>query len=302
MAVSPLQWSAALLDRVYPMPTPRAKRPFSEENLQAMLIRVLRPLVKLALSSGLGFPAFSAVLRRLYIEVAENDFALANKQQTDSRISLLTGIHRKDVSRLRGEPLSEAALPPAVSQTGRVIARWLADPTYCDENGKPLPLPRTAPDDAPSFERLVTEVTRDVHPRAVLDEWLDRGTALIDAEGRVTLDVASVVPSAADDARRHYFTRNLHDHALAAVTNVLSDSPPHLERAVHYDRISPELAARLDGMAREETMAMLLKLNKIAHQLVQQDPGGDGRWITGVYVMNETVAPDAPTGAGEGKP
>jgi len=33
--------------------------------------------------------------------VAERDFALSFKQPTDSRISLLTGIHRKEVARLR---------------------------------------------------------------------------------------------------------------------------------------------------------------------------------------------------------
>ncbi|MHC2570219.1 hypothetical protein ACVMH6_002547 [Rhizobium leguminosarum] len=99
------------------MSKPRAKLPFSEETLQAMLIRVLRPLVKLALASGFNFTAFSTVLRRLYIEVAEKEFALPNKQQTDSRISLLTGIHRKDVNRLRGQALTASFLTVGVSQT-----------------------------------------------------------------------------------------------------------------------------------------------------------------------------------------
>ncbi len=36
-----------------------------------------------------------------------------------------------------------------------------------------LPLPRSGP--APSFDSLVASVTRDVRPRAVLDEWVSQG-------------------------------------------------------------------------------------------------------------------------------
>lgn len=271
----------------------RQKPPFSEDTLQNTLIRVLRPLVKLSLASGLNFTAFSAILRRLFIEVAEDDFALPAKQQTDSRISLLTGIHRKDVSRLRGQRVTVASLPAAVSQTARIIALWLADPRYCEEDGQAKPLPRTAQEDQPSFELLVSEVTRDFHPRAVLDEWLDRGIATIDDNDQVHLDPTSIVPKAADEARRHYFTRNLHDHAMAAVSNVLNDPPPYFERAVHYDRISASLAAELDELSRQESMAMLLRLNRIAHQAIQNDAGGDSRWITGIYVLNQTGETEA---------
>lgn len=34
-------------------------------------------------------------------------------------------------------------------------------------------------------------------------------------------------------------------------------------------------------------MALLLKLNKIAHQAIKDDLGGNSRWIAGLYVMTE---------------
>ncbi|PDS74812.1 DUF6502 family protein [Rhizobium sp. L43] len=274
------------------MSKPRAKLPFSEETLQAMLVRVLRPLVKLALASGFNFTAFSVVLRRLYIEVAEKEFALPNKQQTDSRISLLTGIHRKDVNRLRGVVLDPSFLTVGVSQTSRILARWLADPLYCDAEDRPSALPRTSSDGGPSFESLVSDITKDVHPRSILDDWLDRGVVIVDENGWVRLNLASIVPNAGDEARRHYFTRNLRDHVQASVMNLMNDPPPYFERAVHYDGMSPDLAARLDEIARAEGMALLLKLNKIAHQAIKDDPGGNSRWISGVYVMTEERGAD----------
>jgi hypothetical protein len=69
--------------------------------------------------------------------------------------------------------------------------------------------------------------------------------------------------------------------------NLMNEPPPYFERAVHYDGISPALAARLDEIARQEGMALLLKLNKIAHQAIKDDLGGNSRWIAGLYVMTE---------------
>lgn len=265
----------------------RPPAPFSEDALQRTLRRVLRPLVRLALASGLTFPALSALLRRLFIDVAEKEFAIPGKPQTDSRISLITGIHRKDVSRLRSGEMPMPALPAPVSRTSRIVARWLADPRYCDRNGVPLPLPRIAPAGEASFESLVGDVTRDLHPRAVLDEWCERGIASLDAEDRVHLGAAAIVPGAGDEVRRHYFTRNLHDHMVVSVENMLASTPPFFERAVHYNNLSPELAARLEAASREEAMQMLLRLNRLANEAVGRDAGGGARWSAGVYIFRK---------------
>jgi len=254
--------------------------------------------VRLCLASGLNFVAFCALMRRLFIEVAEQDFALQDKKQTDSRISLLTGIHRKDVSRLRTSELTVESLPAPASRTSRIIARWLADPRACDEAGIAKALPRVSSDGDFSFESLVADVTRDVHPRAVLDEWVDRGLAIIDDQDRVHLSAASLISNADAETQRHYFTRNLHDHAAAAVENILADAPPFFERAVHYNNISEALAERLDKASREEAMAMLLRLNRLANRAIEGDPGGDRRWIAGVYVMQAQDSPVEPA-AGE---
>ncbi|MDM9623045.1 DUF6502 family protein [Rhizobium sp. S96] len=271
----------------------RPKPPFSEDALQRAVFRVLRPLVRLCLASGLNYVAFSALMRRLFIDVAEKDFALPDKQQTDSRISLLTGIHRKDVSRLRESSLSVDSLPAPASRTSRIVARWLADPRCCDETGVPKALPRVSSNGEFSFENLVGEVTKDLHARAVLDEWLDRGLAVLDENDHVQLRVDSLVSSADTQTRQHYFTRNLHDHAAAAVENMLAEVPPFFERAVHYNNISDALAKRLEAAGREEAMSMLLRLNRMANQALETDAGGDHRWIAGVYMFQ--AEDDQPT-------
>src|SRR4028119_35271 len=125
------------------------RRPLEPANLQAPLARLLRPLVRLLIRSGITFPAVTELLRELYVNVAEHDFALPDKEQTDSRVSLLTGIHRKEVRRLRGAGAPAHTGPATVARTSRILARWLADPAFTDRGGRPLPPRRgAAPSDA----------------------------------------------------------------------------------------------------------------------------------------------------------
>ena len=265
-------------------------------GLHAPLARLLRPLVRLLVARGITFPALTDLLRELYVNVAEYDFALPGKEQTDSRVSLLTGIHRKEVRRLRGAGAPVSVVPAVVSRTSRIIARWIADPAFTDPQGQPLPLPRTADAGAPSFEALVSGVTRDLRPRAVLDEWLDRGLAFLDAQDRIVLAEAAYVPRGDGSAepQLYYFGRNLHDHIAASVANIVGDTPRFLERAVHYDGLSKELAVKLEARAREIAMEALQQANREAHAACQTDPGGEYRWNFGLYVYAEAAPPARP--------
>lgn len=258
-------------------------------RLQAPLARVLRPLVRLFIRCGITFPALCTLLRELYVNVAEYDFALPGKDQTDSRVSLLTGIHRKEVARLRGAGAPVSVVPVSVSRTSRIMARWLSSPDFTDADGRPLPLARIG-DKGASFEALVASVTRDVRPRAVLDEWRDRNLVTIDADDRVVLTEAAFVPSGGSDQQLYYFGRNLHDHVAAAVENVLEPSPRFMERAVHYDNLSEDLAKALEVRSRDLAMDALKAANRDANAACEKDAGGGWRWNFGVYVYREESA------------
>ena len=267
-------------------------------GVQGALNRLLRPLVRLAIRCGVTFPTFVDLLRQLYVNVAEHEFALPDKQQTDSRVSLLTGVHRKEVSRLRGAGAPVRVVPESVSRTSAIVARWLADPSFVDAKGVPLPLPRASEAGEASFAGLVESVTRDLRPRAVLDDWLDRKLVEIDEKDRIVLLERAMVPREDGEVRLYYFARNLGDHATASVENVLADNPPFLERAVHYDGLSEDLARSLEAYSRKLAIDMLLHLNKHANQAVQTDAGGNSRWNCGVYILTadgtSLVAEDAP--------
>jgi hypothetical protein len=240
--------------------------------LQA-LGRVLRPLVRLLIRSGVTFPILADLLRTIYVEVASTDLAHGERPRTDSRIALLTGIHRKELRRQR-TAVPEAE-PTVITLNSQIIGRWLGDPAYTGPDGKPAALPRTGP--APSFDALVATVTRDVRARSVLDEWLARGMAVLDADGHVALQVAAFLPREDTASRLFYFARNLQDHIAAAAANVLTtDKPPFLERSVHYDGLSAEAAASLERIARETAKNALLDVNRAALAIADADDAASG--------------------------
>ena len=62
------------------------------EGLLRASLAVLRPLVRRLMAQGVTFGQLEARLRELFVDVAEQDFALPDRPQTDSRVALLTGL------------------------------------------------------------------------------------------------------------------------------------------------------------------------------------------------------------------
>ena len=184
--------------------------------------RLLRPLVRLMLRNGLTFPVLADALRQLFIDVAMNEVLTEPKARTDSRISLLTGVHRKEIRRLRELPVDAQDAPEIVTLVGQIVARWVGTKLFLDENGRPRPLPRShaAGQDGPTFDTLIESVTTDIRPRAVLEDLLGHGLVTLDSEERVQLDTAAFIPRPGGEEQLFYFARNLHDHVAAAVANI----------------------------------------------------------------------------------
>jgi len=237
------------------------------------LRRVLRPLVRLMLARGVTFPFVAELLKGLFVEIAERDFALPGKAQTDSRLSLLSGVHRKDVRRLRRGPAAETeSMPAAVSLGAQLVAAWLTMPRFRDGRGRPRPLPRAAGGSgSASFEALVASVSTDIRARAVLDEWLRLGIARLDRKERVCLNTEAFVPARGFDERAFYFGQNCHDHAAAAVSNLLAEAPQFLERSVHYDALSASSVEALARDAARAGTAALKTVNRRAMALERSD-------------------------------
>ncbi len=259
--------------------------------------RMLRPLVRLLVRRGVTFPVIADLLRGLYVDVAATDLLADPKARTDSRISLMTGVHRKEIRRLRLVDHPDQAEPEVVTVATQVIGRWLA----MGETGAPPALPRSAEGTVLSFEGLVAAVTTDIRPRAMLDEWVGQGLVRLDDEDRVHLNVAAFVPDPGGEEQAFFLGRNLHDHLAAGAANVLAEgAPPFLDRSAHYDRVSPETARRIEEVSREIVMRALQDINRLAMTMIEAEeadtgpaPDAAARVNIGVFVYREGEGPAA---------
>lgn len=219
------------------------------------------------------YPYLANLLKLTYVEVA-TQMPVPGKEQTDSRISLLTGIHRLDVKRLRAEIVTGAdAPPPSVSLGAQAVALWTSKQSYLDGKGRPLPLPRLASSGSEvSFESLVQSISKDIRPRVVLDEWLRLGIARVDEQDRVVLITDAFVPSHGLDEKLFYLGKNVHDHLGACEHNLTrADAPPLLERSVYFDHLSKESAEILAAYSRQLASQAIQAFAQKAMELQEKD-------------------------------
>ena len=264
--------------------------PESRSDLSlAAALRLMSPLVELLLHEGVTYPRFANALKKTFLEAAQNVLETHSARVNDSSISVLSGVHRKDVREWRaaGQPRPQAKVAGTVMA---VFTRWASDPDYCDEQGRPRVLDRAG--GPGSFESLAASVSNDVHPHAVLQELIRLGVARgaegeWDASGdKVSLCVDAFVPKEGAAEMLQLFADNTGDHISAATHNLMDGRPPMLEQSVFADGLTPESVAALNALARQIWSSAFREFARKATVLDRQDkgrPGADRRIRFGMY-------------------
>ncbi len=232
------------------------------------VLRVLQPLVRLLLRNGVTYTVLAAALKRVFLQAAQQELAARGMAATDSAITLLCGVHRRDVRELTRGAVGAVGADPGTPATrskqatvlplalaAQVVARWMNDAAFCDAQGNPRALPKTAkaaaeesqPNFGASFDNLVAQVSSDVRPRAVLDELLRLGVVQDTAAGLV-LEGSGFAPRQGFEELSELFAANLQDHAAAAAAN-LQGEHNFLEQAVFVDQITAGSAEHLHQAA-----------------------------------------------------
>ena len=261
---------------------------------------MVTPLVRLLVSQGVTYPQFASALKLSFLRAAHAELRAEGKRVSDSAVSLLSGVHRKDVRALTAEgKLATRAIDRALSVADEVFTRWVSDPTYLAADGLPRLLPlRTRSDDEPSFESLAQSVSRDFHSRAILDEMTRLGVA--EAVGEfVRLRVDRFVPDAGFAETLSYVSRNVYDHLGAVEGNMKAihagARSPFLEQSVFADGMSRESIRELQELARRIWESALRRMYALATDRLEHDQGVAGEQVMrmrfGVYFYSE---PDTP--------
>ncbi len=258
----------------------------THDTLIHSLARLLRPLVRILLRLGIPFGTFAEVAKQVYVEVAEQDFPPPGRKQSDSRVATITGLTRKEVLRLKREPVTQGdALIERYNRAARVISGWLHDAEFCDAQKHPLALPQENADI--SFATLVQRYSGDVPMRAILDELLRVGAiAMID--DKVTLQRAAYVPSDDLNARIGILGSDVAELVCTIDYNL---DPAHTDTRfqlkVAYDNLPKEILPAFHHMASQEGFRLLRELDAFLREHDRDcnpQSHGTGRMRAGVGI------------------
>ncbi|WP_051640879.1 DUF6502 family protein [Thiomicrorhabdus sp. Milos-T2] len=259
--------------------TQETTTPLKEKALAKALSNMLRPLVRLLIHQDITYIGLLNLLKRTYVEVAEESFTIENKKLTDSRISLLTGIHRGDVKRIRTENLNQPTEKELkASLSSQLISIWMGHQGYINKNGEPLALFRYQQDGSPSFEELVFSVSKDKHPRSILDEWLSQNLVELVTKNKiekVQLSQASYVPAEDFEEKLFFAGKNIGSHLTTVAHNLENQVPAMFDRAVYYSGLTEASIQKLEASSNEKMLAALTELNQLASQLQEQDKNSE---------------------------
>ncbi len=152
------------------------KGPVLQRALVSLMVRMLRPIARIALRHSMSCLEFEDIARWVFVDAALNDQSLSlpgRGKQFKSRAAILTGLSRKEVMRLARQPApGEQGDMLCRNRAARVVCGWLAPP-YVDSRGAPRVLPLK--DGELTFVELVRSCGGDVPYRAILDELLENG-------------------------------------------------------------------------------------------------------------------------------
>jgi len=154
-------------------------------KLNATFLLLLRPLARLFLRFGRGYREFSDLSKAAFVEVASEDYGVHGRPTNVSRIAAMTGLTRKEISRIRHRiDNGESDFIERGTPVQEVIDGWRSNDEFLDANAQPAILPLTG--ETGSFRSLIKQYAGDI-PEGAMKKELQRIGALVCKDDRLAL-------------------------------------------------------------------------------------------------------------------
>jgi Family of unknown function (DUF6502) len=261
------------------------------QALSAAVTNLLRPLVRLLLRNGVPYRTFSDLAKRVYVDVATEEFGILGRKQSKSRVSILTGLSRKEVLRVKRLPgPDDMGALQRYNRAARVISGWVRDRMFTNESGDPVDLPFEG--ENATFKKLVRLYSGDAPARAILDELLRVGSVERTTEGKIHLLDRSYVPMRGEIEKIGILGADAADLISTIEHNIRQPDTPFFQRKVCYDNLPGEALPQLKRMGRNKSQSLLESLDRwLSKRDRDFNPqvGGTGRKRAGmgIYYFEE---------------
>lgn len=221
------------------------------------------------IKNGIGYSDFINSQKAVFYNAAILELERLNRKKTDSSISLLSGLNRRDVVQFRLEQgnqhkyIESPEINPLASVPARVIALWVDK-----DIGMTIPYSDTEN----SFESLVSEISTEKHPKSILLELNRLGLVYFDKKF-VYLLVNSFTPAKAPQVNQEILSNNISHHLSAGLHNLMYEDNQYLEQAISVEKITPESVAMLNKLSLELWSECSKKLLSEATKRSNNDKG-----------------------------
>jgi hypothetical protein len=269
-----------------------------KESYRAQLIHtfrtVLRPLVRILFRAGVRFDEFLELLRGIYVEITIRDAMDEGKKITSGRISILSGVARRDVERLvTSDDWLQVPKPTDVAALAAVLHRWHTDSTFLGPYGVPLELPISG-QAGRNFTDLVIGCPVRIDPRSAFEQLL--AARMIVRSGDTHVKVLSrtyVSPEPMSSEMLEHFGTAMRNLASTLNFNMTpSQTKKRIERSVWPDDGLPnELLDEYDAFVRERAQQLISDVDDwlaAAERRAISNPGARTKLGVSVY---QYVAP-----------
>jgi hypothetical protein len=258
--------------------------------------RLLRPLVRVLLRNGVTWQEYAQLGKEVFVEVASDDYGIAGRPTNAARVALMTGLSRREVTRVKallaaGEKRGDA---PS-NRISQILAAWHIDPEFLAADGQPALLPLEGA--GPSIATLLARYAGDMPHGAVVKELTQ--LALIEETRRgFRVKARDYIRSAADPDLMRQAGIALHDHAATIAHNVDAGrtESARFERMATSDRLPRQQVRAFREFLASEGQAFL---ERIDAWLSAHSTGGDTfqtarhklvRTGVGVYLIHDDDA------------
>jgi len=262
--------------------------------LNQSILRLLKPLVKILLNHGVSVNEFMGLVKRSYVEVADQEFQLEGRKQSVSRIAVITGMHRKDVTHYRNKNFDALEEPETQfhNRAARVISAWISETEFRDAKGEAEILPIEG--EANSFSSLVLKHSGSMTVRAMLDEMIRVGAIEFANSDSVKLVQTVYVPKESDAQRLIYMGDASSDLLNTLSINLEIPEANRLQLSTAFDNLPVECIPELKSICHKKSTQLL---NELELWLSKQDRDsnpvitGTGRVRAGlgIYYLEENI-------------
>jgi Family of unknown function (DUF6502) len=224
--------------------------------------RMLRPLVRILLRSGVTWREASDACKAAFVEVATSDFGLHGRPTSVSRVAILTGMARRDVSRIRAQIAGDE--PQALlrmNSATRMLTGWFLDADFLDRKGQPRDLPFDG--EGPSFSALARKYAGGTAAITMLKELLRVEALTETADGRLKVQKRYYRALALDPAKALQAGSIMEDVGTAVHHNLVrpAEEPARFVGRATNARIARKHSAAFDAFVEKEAQSFLERMD-----------------------------------------